>query len=212
MFQLALLLIGIQMSSSQAFYQLEHRLRMLPLAQFYFETTTTGSIRSHVRASVQLQFGNRLRLTGDGTFEGSDVKLSLLSTGSTLQGSNGSRGFRISTPHELTDSVWLGFTRMGLMHNIARLSSAAPPDHADKGAANWVTIKNISWGGQRRIAGILCRALTFDVRINQVKRADGILWIDESTGLPKEREQIVHFSRGDMFVTETYTFVTPRSL
>ena len=99
-------------------------------------------------------------------------------------------------------------TRMGLLHNLAMLSSGSPPDRIDGSVSKWVRPGDIRKGASASIDGRDADSLEFTVIVDGQPSGEVVLWLDAESGLPIGREQLVHFSQGDMKVTERYTSIS----
>jgi hypothetical protein len=90
---------------------------------------------------------------------------------------------------------------MGLLHNLARLTGSAPPDHMEGGVQDWVQVSEFAWdtevGGERD-------AVTFLLTVAGEPSGDVVLEVDRESGAPVVRRQVVRFPEGEMLVTETY--------
>ena len=96
---------------------------------------------------------------------------------------------------ELRESLILGLTRMGLLHNLAKLFSAAGPDHREGGVAEWVQVVDIY--AQRD------GTLSMRLMVADEDGGEAVLRLDRE-GLPVLRTQTVEFPSGAMKVTERY--------
>lgn len=180
---------------SARFYACEHKLLKADAVRVGFHIKSTGFVASDLKGELILASGNRLDLVADGTFVGEPAKLRLRSDGKRMVGSNGRKGFDMATPSHLNQAVVVGMTRMGLLHNLARLAGGAPPDRAEGTVTEWITVD--SFAGDEP----LC---TFDLSVAGAKTASCILRM--GTGdLPVQRGQEVRFREGDMKVQERYT-------
>lgn len=104
------------------------------------------------------------------------------------------------------DAVLIGVTRMGALHNFARLVAGADPDHGNGDVRTWVQVDQIAWKSGEPDT----RTLTFAITVAGVPAGEAALILD-GRGLPLRREQTVHFPEGDMIVVEHYDrfVVTP---
>ena len=99
----------------------------------------------------------------------------------------------------------VGFTRMGILHNVAVLTRGAGPDHADGSADDWVRVENFRDAGEREVEGAAVSGVTFDLMVDGEPSGTGTLWLAVSDGLPVRRDQVVLFPEGEMRVVETYS-------
>jgi hypothetical protein len=100
----------------------------------------------------------------------------------------------------LREAVVIGMTRMGLLHNLARLIDEGVPDHAKGGVRDWVKVVAVRAPSPAEATG---RAYAFDIVVDGVLSGEATLHLDDA-GRPARRVQTVHFEEGDMQVTEIY--------
>jgi hypothetical protein len=96
------------------------------------------------------------------------------------------------------NAVVIGLTRMGLMHNLAALTTVSPPEHGEGGIQDWVTVDNFETGEVGEYSGV-----AFDIFVAEERTSGAVLAIVD--GLPVERRQIVEFPGGEMIVTEEFS-------
>lgn len=147
----------------------------------------------------------RARLDADGRFE-IDTALRLVSDGTRMAGGR-TDGVRFDTTAApaLREALVLGLTRMGLLHNLARLYGGSPPDHAEGGVTDWVTVHGLEWRPETLVSGRRARPLGFTLRVDGTDAAEAELHLDAETGLPLLRRQTVAFPAGVMVVEEQYS-------
>lgn len=104
-----------------------------------------------------------------------------------------------TAPPVWAESLLLGLTRMGSLHNCARVIGGADPDTGHGDVRTWIDAVGVEWkGGDPRT-----RTITYDLLVNGLESAEGELTLDDR-GLPLRREVLVHFDAGDMRVVERY--------
>ena len=70
----------------------------------------------------------------------------------------------------------------------------------------WVVANGFGWQpATRRVGDVELRGIGFLIEVGGEPAGDVVLWYDPVSGLPVEREQVVHFDGGDMQVSEHYT-------
>jgi hypothetical protein len=153
-----------------------------------FHIKASGAITGEVKGDLRMTLDNHVRWRFSGTFDGQPV-----SVDKVLDASAGAH---------LSEAVVLGFTRMGLLHNIAQLATGSGVDHAAGGAREWVTATERDPAAD---------AVTFDISVSGKAMADARLEVD-SLGLPKARTQTVRFAGGEMHVEEHYSTSTPDAI
>lgn len=184
------------------FADLEDRLLSARSVSFDYHVTAEGAIEADIEGHVEIVADGSATLSGEGSFAGRPVDLSLLAEGDRFQYSNGTTRAAGGQPEQLRESLLIGLTRMGVLHNLARLVSGSPPDHAEGGVREWVTVSSFAADDA---------AVSFDISVAGEPAGSAALELDEA-GLPAVRRQTVVFEEGEMQVTETYRLVsvTPR--
>jgi hypothetical protein len=128
------------------------------------------------------------------------VDLALVTRGDSLVFGDATEPATAPRPEHLREALVIGLTRMGILHNIARLTGDAAPDHADGGVAEWVVAERLRAADERQAdAGI-----EFDITVSGQPAGAAVLTTG-SDGLPAIRRQTVHFPEGDMHIVERYT-------
>ncbi len=148
-------------------------------------------VKSHAEGAVkadatsELSVGPATRLHAQGTFAGKPFE----------------KSFDEPTTPALRDAFVVGLARMGLLHNVVRLSRDQPPDHADGTVREW--LQAVSF---RRVKG----GVSYALQVGGRQSGESTLSINAQTRLPSKRTLVVHFPEGDMRVIETYRFPAKR--
>lgn len=182
---------------------LEDRLLRDTGVRIPFHIVAEGAFAADLEGTLMLAPGNRLWLECRGTFGADRVDAQLLSDGvrivRTLNGVSEEEG----VPSHLRDGVVLGLTRMGLLHNLARLVSGAFPEATDGSAAGWVQAMDpVHAGADPEVPTAV--AVGFGIRVGGEPSGDATLWLDPVSDVPLLRRQVVRFPGGEMRVTERY--------
>ena len=194
-------------SAEIRFRELERRLLGAESVRIRGAAGSAGAVISGLEGEAVIASGNRAHLQFSGEFEGTEVTLALVADGEQMWGGNGTEQFESDVPTALNEGILLGFTRMGILHNLSLLSSASPPDGTDGTIDSWLTVSNFAWGDSGTLDGVAADALTFDLAVHEKPSAKVVLWLDQENGLPVQREQVVHFPDGDMRAVEVYETV-----
>jgi hypothetical protein len=194
-------------SAESRFRELERRLLGAESVRIRGAAGSAGAVISGLEGEALIASGNRAHLQFSGEFGGTEVTLALVADGEQMWGGNGTEQFESDVPAALTEGILLGFTRMGILHNLSLLSSASPPDGTDGTIDGWLTVSNFAWGESETLDGVPTQALTFDLTVRETPPAQVVLWLDQANGLPVQREQVVHFPDGDMRAVEVYEAV-----
>ncbi len=169
-----------------------------------------GAVFSALKGSAQVGERNHLSLAFSGQFGPRPAVLTLTADNRLQELGNGAERRSEPVAGENNRAVLVGVLRMGLLHNLARLSELKGPDHGGGDVQRWLTLDNFRpttyiLGGE--LEGTL--SFGFDVLVDGAMSASARLWLDPVSGLPRRREQTVRFASGEMVVTENYTrFVT----
>jgi len=191
-----------EVPAAEAIAGLEARLARADRVVFSFSTVSTGAFESTLDGRAVL-CPDRLEVAADGRFGGEPASPHMRQHGGQLSGGNGERRFEMPAPAATGEALLVGWMRMGILHNLARLTAGQPPDHAEGGAAGWVTLHDSRWGKPGVRDGLAVRPLHFSIRVDGEDSGEATLWVGED-GLPVEREQTVRFPGGEMRVVERY--------
>lgn len=181
-------------SAQSVFADVESRLLAANTLQVQYTARAVGAFSAEINGVLSISTDNVVTLSGNGSFGDQPVALHLLADEFRLTGGNGANTFEQTLPAELKAALILGLTRMGIMHNLARLTAAQAPDHADGGVALWVQATDFSWTDQ---------AVSFGIVVSGERTAEASLTFD-GQGLPLRRTQEVSFPGGSMQVIEEY--------
>lgn len=185
-------------------WALENRLLDVRAMRLDYHVTAEGAFQADIRGALDIEPTGEVSLTGAGFFGADSVDLTLRSDGGELEFGNGPRAATTATPAYLTEAILIGFSRMGILHNLARLTEVAPPDHAGGGVLDWVVLSNFTVD----TAAIgMTYPVTFDLTVAGEPSGTATLAIDRN-GFPTVRHQTVQFTDGEMRVTERYENVS----
>ena len=151
-----------------------------------FEVTAEGALEVALEGELRIE-GVMVRLTATGTFGGETVDLQLHADESFLFIGESER----PRPPHLKEALVLGLTRMGILHNLARLTNGQPPDHSDVGVEPWLRVRVED-----------APAYSFTILVDGERVAEARLTV--TGGRPVSRQQTVAFPEGEMRVRETY--------
>lgn len=183
------------------FDALERQLESAAYVAFDSRITSQGLIESELLGSFELTPDAAI-VAFEGTLGGEEAAPTL-QAGRVAIGGNGEQRFEIERPVHLNQSLLIGLTRMGLLHNLAVLAGGNPPERADGTIKAWVVIEDLTLESSEldgRPVDILRFELTVDGRTGGI----AALYLDGESGLPVRREQTVAFPEGDMRVVERY--------
>lgn len=174
-----------------------------------FEIDAKGENAAHITGTLDLIDGNAMHLVAEGNYKSDPVQLELDSrdasgiTRTTTKGANVS-SHRDPPAARLREAVTVGLARMGLLHNLVKLSLDQPMDKVEGGIIEWVRPIDLKDGASESINGEVCHRVDFTVQVEGVKLGEASVCIADSTGLPLQRNQTVHFPAGDMTEVETF--------
>jgi len=168
-----------------------------------FRVQAEGAFEAALEGSLQLASGGRARLDAQGTFGGLPVQALLVSDGRRMIWVNNGNSHEGEAPLHLREGLVLGLSRMGILHNLARLVNGSPPDATDGTAQDWVQITDLAHAGSDPSEPIGV-AVHFGIVVGGSPSGDATLWMDPESGVPLLRRQEVSFPEGKMRVTERY--------
>lgn len=184
-----------------AFKTLEERLLHAQEVKLAFRVSAVGAVSADIHGILEMETGAGILLKGRGSFGGDSVDLELRADNYQVEFGNRSERKVADTPPKLREALLIGLTRMGILHNLARLTGNALPDHAEGGIREWVVVDSFTRDTQ-------CEdAISFALTVAGTHSGSATLQISPS-GQPVERHQTVHFPSGEMRVVEQYSDVT----
>ncbi|CAM2068130.1 Nuclear transport factor 2 family protein [Sulfidibacter corallicola] len=195
---------AIANDAEDLFRKLEQRLLQAEEWRFTSVIDAENAVTAHFEGTTHFQKGNRVTLTQKGHFAGTDTALKLNSDGNTMTHANHAQEKKSATPAHLNQGMTIGFTRMGLLHNLAMLYSASPPDRTDGSAEEWVVVHRFEPLERVTLEGRPADKVAFSIQVGGKPSGKAALWIDRETGYPVRREQTVEFPNGAMNVVERY--------
>jgi hypothetical protein len=166
-----------------------------------FEVHSEGAFAASLEGHLWLGEGNALVLDAAGTFGGDSVSLWLDAADDPMSWGNAADSHEDARPAGLREAVVIGFVRMGVLHNLARLTSGAPPDHMDGTVRSWVRVAAPEWVTDDSRAGEA--GISFELWVEDQRAGAATVWLD-SAGAMVRREQLVEFPGGEMRVSERY--------
>ncbi len=173
-----------------------------------FEVSATGAKTALLKGALVLQGGNALKLVADGTYEKDTVHVELDST-SGMANRSLSKGPSASNHHEpvgeaLAEALLVKLVRLGLVHDLARLSSDEAPDSVSGGVKQWARATATKDAGSKKVGDEPCHAVSYTLEIGGQVAGTGEVCISDATSLPLTRSATVHFGTGDLSATESY--------
>lgn len=183
-----------------AFREVEDRLLAARTVRLDFEITAEGAVVVALEGRLEMDAGDDVLLTAAGTFAGQPVDVRLETDGETYAFGNPPEGAGAPVPPELSRAILVGMTRMGLLHNLARLTADAPPDHAEGGVASWVVVDEFATESEEP------PTVGFAITVAGQPSGSATLALD-ADGRPLVRRQTVGFPQGEMRVVERYSNV-----
>jgi hypothetical protein len=183
-----------------AFQALEERLLNARAVKLAFHITAAGAVSADFHGTLEMEKGTGILLQGRGTFAGDSVDIELRSDNYQVELANRSGRTVTGTPRELREALLIGLCRMGILHNLARLTGYSLPDHAEGGVRDWVLVDSFTVDPQ-------CNSgISFAIIAAGEPVGSAILEIAPA-GQPVKRHQTVHFPTGEMRVVEQYSDV-----
>lgn len=170
-----------------------------------FDVIAEGAVAADLTGTLLLGTSGEARVEAAGSFAGEQIDVTLISDGDRMFWTGGQDG--VDTPPRLRDALGIGFTRMGVLHNLARLVGGAPPDHADGGVREWVTVAATDDRAMMEGAPEGASAASVFRAMTVWGQPSGAFALEFEEGLPTVRRQRVEFAQGIMRVTERYRVV-----
>jgi len=183
------------------FHALEQHLLDARNVRLDFHVTAEGVVEADLRGSLEIDRAHRAHVTASGRFTGQPVSLRFDADGEQYELDNGTGLAMAMRPAYLEEAIIIGLTRMGILHNLARLVGGVPPDHSEGGAGEWVTVDSFTAGGAD------AASISFDITVAGQPAGSASLEVD-SQGNPVVRRQTVQFESGEMRVVERYSTLT----
>lgn len=150
-----------------------------------FSIRSEGTVTSKVEGDVTITADNRARWRFSGSIAGKPVAID-----KTLGAADGAH---------LTEAIVLGWTRMGLLHNIYLLATGGAIERGGGGLADFVATKQTASDAT---------SVSVDLVVAGKPMGTAHLEVD-SLALPRLRHQTVQFPEGEMKVVEQYSVSVP---
>ncbi len=201
-----LLIVGLQLTLSNPamaqaaaqFHSLENKYLDAEELSLSFRVTATGAVQAAIEGSLRKTAAGSIYLAAIGTFAGQDIDLIAEQNEEELRFGARSNPQTVEPASHLWEALVLGFTRMGILHNIATLSAGAAPDHSGGGVNEWVVVENVLRDAQ---------TYSFAIIVAGQPSGSAKLVVDAEE-IPILREQIVAFPGGEMQVEEAYSNIS----
>lgn len=184
--------------------KLEERMLQADALHAQFAIQAAGTFGAQLSGTLDLDRSGHAVLRAEGEFGGKPVSLGLIADGETLHIKSPAGDRAMPQPEHLREALLLGMTRMGLLHNLARLAAGKAPDHADGGVRDWVKASNVKLAPPMAADEPVGKILGFDIEVAGEPSGHARLTLDSPHGLPTLRLQEVNFESGVMQVTEQY--------
>lgn len=195
------------LTAPEGFDALEAALVDGPPVRITFDVEAEGAATADLTGTLTLGEGGRVRLEASGRFVDADVDAVLISDGDRVFWTASPFEQGKPTPAALREALGIGFTRMGILHNLARLSVGQAPDHEDGGVADWVTVSPTDERGMLEgvSAEAVERSVVRAITVDGFPAGAFALELDGRT--PIVRRQEVTLPQGIMRVVERYPSV-----
>lgn len=184
--------------------KLEQRLLAAHRVEIEARIEARGALTANLAGRGEWREGNVTTVAFAGKLGGAPSDVALSADGHALQMQHNAHTRRSRVAAETNRALLVGFARMGLMHNVARLTGLQEPDRAGGGVADWARLDSFrptTFAQAGPLEGLM--SLGFDLVIDEVA-SPVQLWLDPVTQLPKRRQLTVRFGDGEMTVVEDY--------
>lgn len=180
-----------------SYQNMEQKLLSAQRISFDFSVSAEGVIEGNFVGSAEASADGGLTITSTGDFIGRDLQMELTTDADSMRMVTSEMSDSLPLPPATFEAVVIGLTRMGLLHNLAALSTVSPPDHSDGGITEWVVVQDFEDGDG---------GVAFSIFVEGDKTSDVTLTIED--GIPVRRRQVVQFPGGEMIVSEEYSNFT----
>jgi hypothetical protein len=185
----------------EVFAKVEERLASTEQAGLEFWVISEGAFAASLAGELTIGDRDDVRLDASGRFGADTVSVWLEGTPGGMRWGTLEESFEGGIPADLREGVVIGLTRMGVLHNLARLVSGAPPDRTDGSVRSWVEVEEMDW--RQGDSGPGEYGLSFRIRVGGERAGRAVVWLD-SEGEMVGRDQVVEFPGGEMRVEERY--------
>lgn len=186
---------------------LERRLLSADTLRLEFVIESTGAIASRFEGTLEWRGDESLALVATGEFAGQPQELELRADATTLSTFVGGQPrWSGPRPPALVEAIVVGFSHMGLLHNLAVLTGGMGPDHAEGGVREWLDADELVALPPERRGALELHGIEFVIVVAGNASATTSVWLD-AAGLPVERSSVVQFPEGEMRVSERYSNV-----
>lgn len=193
----------LQMSPQEALTQTEQQLLGVDGQRVVFGVRSEGAFEGSLEGELTLGEGNALKLDASGVFGADSVALWLDATDTLMSWGNQGNESEQSRPAGLRDAVVVGFVRMGVLHNLARLVAGVPPDRMDGDVRSWVEVVDPEWvSGEAEVGQ---QGISFGIEVAGQRAGTATVWLT-ADGTMVARDQLVQFPTGEMTVRERYSW------
>jgi hypothetical protein len=189
-----------------ALADLEERLLTAPTLHLRYRVQAAGAFSADLDGELRLEGSDVVQLMASGTFGATPVQLHLHAADGHMRGGSGAQSFEGAVPDHLRSALVLGLTRMGILHNLSRLSRGLAPDHAAGGVREWVVARDVTLLDQSEGGSGSTPGLHFSIEVAGMPAAEASLWTNHE-GWPLRRTQTMRFPGGEVLVTEEYEVV-----
>ncbi|MEK9500324.1 hypothetical protein [Gaopeijia maritima] len=193
---------AVSFAPRERFVEVERMLLDAAAVEMDFEVAAEGAIEVALTGRLVVDADGRASLRAEGVFAGAPTDVMLSADAEEMRyGATAAPTEGPALP-ALREALLVGLTRMGVLHNIARLTAGLSPDHADGGVSEWVVVDAFAEADPD--SGAV--AVAFDLTVAGEPSGSATLALD-GEGHPLVRRQTVAFPDGEMRVTERYSAV-----
>ncbi|MFO7768508.1 MAG: hypothetical protein R6W82_06100 [bacterium] len=191
----------------EAFGLMEEGIEGMEAVRMTYTVESSGAFTAFLTGVLDLRTDADTLLTAQGSFGGEVMDLVLAIRGDSLIARSGDRQKSVERPEDVREALVIGLTRMGIFHNLARLSAAQPPDHGEGGVREWVEVVDVrAPSGNMEGEESGSSSFRFGIRVSGQDSGEAVLIVNRETGLPRMRIQEVRFPGGMMTVRAEYAW------
>jgi hypothetical protein len=187
-------------TASEFLSSLEDGLLAAETVALEFDIVAEGAFEANLVGWLRFEQSGALELEAQGSFGREPVTLTLSARDGRMAGGGTRARFDESVPPAVREALVIGLTRMGILHNLARLVAGVPPDRASGGVRDWVEVREIAWTDDVEVGE---RGVRFEIWVAGQPAGEATLGLN-GHGQVVGRNQVVRFPGGEMLVRERY--------
>lgn len=173
------------------------------------DVRASGALSAHLTGRTEFLERNRAHAQYAGDLQGRAASLEYSSDGRSGEIRNGDAKWAEGLGSESNHAGLVGVLRLGLWHNLSRMSVLQGPEHAGGGIEAW-SMPDGFRPTTYALGGEFPGAMSFgyDLMLDGRNAGNVRLWLDPVSGLPRRRQMTLKLPQGEATVVEDYTRFT----